>query len=156
MRSVLIQPMSRYVPPTPVNDIVTIQTIPRTSTVPTVQRTVVVQPPVQRTAVVQPPVQIQSVQTYIPPGNSWYYQCPVCAVKINQDNNKATSRDILIKHLVSTHESRSYNSILENMNNHCPAKGCSREFASIGKCFLDCLLFLNIEGVLQVTNLKWP
>ena len=32
---------------------------------------------------------------------AWYYQCPLCSVKVNTDNDKAKSFDEFIRHIVT-------------------------------------------------------
>ncbi len=61
----------------------------------------------------------------------WYYQCPICGVKINSHNDKNASTNHLLVHVVTSHEQANFRNIMRNMNLHCPVKGCQRQLGSL-------------------------
>ena len=62
---------------------------------------------------------------------NWYYQCPICASKINLQNDQLKSSNALIVHVVTAHQDSAFTEILNKMNLHCPVRGCSASFKNM-------------------------
>ena len=63
--------------------------------------------------------------------SNWYYQCPICASKVNLGNDQQKSSNALIKHVVTVHQDSAFTEILNKMNLHCPVRGCQASFRNM-------------------------